>query len=199
MTLTLCYKPVDDITLQRPFRDQVNQQDGRTWSGDINSKFSPSQAAGSSSVFKAATPISSSSQVPYTAARLSRSEFTYTFPLTSGQSSSACTSTPLPTPPSSTDLNPSSQLKPAALPFSAIHASVTADASRRDISRDLSQHGIRTELEHHVHTEQSKSRCLCLHQWNRNRVHARQSLLHFTTKRRWACFRRQHKPVSDRK
>ncbi|CAN6571897.1 unnamed protein product [Malus baccata var. baccata] len=80
------YKPVDDITLQCGFSgDQVNQQDGRTWSGDINSKFSPSQAAGSSSVFKAATPISSSSQVPYTAARLSRSEFTYTFPLTSGQ------------------------------------------------------------------------------------------------------------------
>ncbi|KAM2858852.1 hypothetical protein COP2_024344 [Malus domestica] len=80
------YKPVDDITLQCGLSgDQVNQQDGRTWSGDINSKFSPSQAAGSSSVFKAATPISSSSQVPYTAARLSRSEFTYTFPLTSGQ------------------------------------------------------------------------------------------------------------------
>ncbi|KAM2858858.1 hypothetical protein COP2_024347 [Malus domestica] len=80
------YKPVDDITLQCGFSgDQVNQQDGRTWSGDINSKLSPSQAAGSSSVFKAATPISSSSQVPYTAARLSRSEFTYTFPLTSGQ------------------------------------------------------------------------------------------------------------------
>nr|AQM55938.1 MRLK3 [Malus domestica] len=80
------YKPVDDITLQCGFSgDQVNQQDGRTWSGDINSKFSPFQAAGSSSVYKAATPISSSSQVPYTTARLSRSEFTYTFPLTSGQ------------------------------------------------------------------------------------------------------------------
>ncbi|XP_048434984.1 receptor-like protein kinase FERONIA [Pyrus x bretschneideri] len=80
------YKPVDDITLQCGFSgDEVNQRDGRTWSGDINSKFSPSQAAGSSSVLKAATPISSSSQVPYTTARLSRSEFTYTFPLTSGQ------------------------------------------------------------------------------------------------------------------
>ncbi|KAM1954354.1 hypothetical protein ACFX1T_023710 [Malus domestica] len=80
------YNPVDDITLKCGFSgDQVNQQDGRTWSGDINSKFSPFQAAGSSSVYKAATPISSSSQVPYTTARLSRSEFTYTFPLTSGQ------------------------------------------------------------------------------------------------------------------
>ncbi|KAM0955377.1 hypothetical protein ACFX2A_024269 [Malus domestica] len=80
------YKPVDDITLQCGLSgDKVNQQDGRTWSGDVNSKFSPFQASGSSSVFKAATPISSSSQVPYTAARLSRSEFTYTFPLTSGQ------------------------------------------------------------------------------------------------------------------
>ncbi|KAM1058984.1 hypothetical protein ACFX11_024060 [Malus domestica] len=53
--------------------------------GDINSKFSPFQAACCSSVFKAATPISSPSQVPYTTARLSRSKFTYTFPLTSGQ------------------------------------------------------------------------------------------------------------------
>ncbi|KAM0955349.1 hypothetical protein ACFX13_024123 [Malus domestica] len=87
--------------------------------GDINSKFSPFQAACCSSVFKAATPISSPSQVPYTTARLSRSEFTYTFPLTSGQKFIRLYFYPISYAPSSTDLNLSSQSKPAALPFSA--------------------------------------------------------------------------------
>ncbi|KAH0969037.1 hypothetical protein GBA52_029101 [Prunus armeniaca] len=79
------YTPVEDITLQCGFSgDQLNPDDTRTWTGDINSKFSPfeNQAAGSPSISRQAP---SSSSVPYSTARLSRSEFTYRFPVTTGQ------------------------------------------------------------------------------------------------------------------
>ncbi|BFG20471.1 hypothetical protein CerSpe_067450 [Prunus speciosa] len=82
------YTPVDDITLQCGFSgDQLNPDDTRTWTGDINSKFSPfeNQAAGSPSISRQAPSSSSVSQVPYSTARLSRSEFTYRFPVTTGQ------------------------------------------------------------------------------------------------------------------
>ncbi|XP_021800566.1 receptor-like protein kinase FERONIA [Prunus avium] len=82
------YTPVDDITLQCGFSgDQLNPDDTRTWTGDINSKFSPfeNQAAGSPSISRQAPSSSSVSQVPYRTVRLSRSEFTYRFPVTTGQ------------------------------------------------------------------------------------------------------------------
>ncbi|XP_021800893.1 LOW QUALITY PROTEIN: receptor-like protein kinase FERONIA [Prunus avium] len=81
------YTPVDDITLQCGFSgDKLNPDDTRTWTGDINSKFSPfeNQAAGSPSISRQAPSSSSESQVPYRTVRLSRSEFTYRFPVTTG-------------------------------------------------------------------------------------------------------------------
>ncbi|CAL2249999.1 unnamed protein product [Prunus armeniaca] len=82
------YTPLDDITLQCGFSGhQLNPYDTRTWTGDINSKFFPfeNQAAGSPSISRQAPSSSSVSQVPYSTARLSRSEFTYRFPVTTGQ------------------------------------------------------------------------------------------------------------------
>ncbi|BBH00210.1 Malectin/receptor-like protein kinase family protein [Prunus dulcis] len=79
------YTPADDITLQCGFSgDQLNPADTRTWTGDINSKFSPfeNQASGRPSISRQAP---SSSSVPYSTARLSRSEFAYRFPVTTGQ------------------------------------------------------------------------------------------------------------------
>ncbi|BBN67467.1 Malectin/receptor-like protein kinase family protein [Prunus dulcis] len=73
------YTPVDDITVQCGFYgNQVKTDDNRYWTGDIKSEFSPieNQATGRSSIYR---------QTPYSTARLSRSEFTYRFPVTTGQ------------------------------------------------------------------------------------------------------------------
>ncbi|XP_027357599.1 receptor-like protein kinase FERONIA [Abrus precatorius] len=60
-----------------------NSSDGdRTWTGDIDSKFLPFQHDTVSAT--ATTQSSSTKQIPYTTARLSRSQFTYSFPLTAG-------------------------------------------------------------------------------------------------------------------
>ncbi|XP_021800891.1 receptor-like protein kinase FERONIA [Prunus avium] len=82
------YTPVDDITLQCGFSgNQLNPGDNRTWTGDINSKFSPfpNQAVGRSSIYRQAPSSSSVIQVPYSTARLSLYVFTYEFRVTSGQ------------------------------------------------------------------------------------------------------------------
>ncbi|RVW82769.1 Receptor-like protein kinase FERONIA [Vitis vinifera] len=56
---------------------------GRNWTGDVDSKFSPSEKGKLSTTSLAAEqPFES---VPYSTARLSRNEFTYSFPLTAGQ------------------------------------------------------------------------------------------------------------------
>ncbi|XP_034708308.1 receptor-like protein kinase FERONIA [Vitis riparia] len=56
---------------------------GRNWTGDVDSKFSPSEKGKLSTTSPAAEqPFES---VPYSTARLSRNEFTYSFPLTAGQ------------------------------------------------------------------------------------------------------------------
>ncbi|KAL6287657.1 hypothetical protein ACE6H2_012047 [Prunus campanulata] len=85
--LALQANPRDWMT---KYNDLVNLDDGRNWTGDINSEFSPSkvhQAASYTSLVREA-PLSSSFAsrvVPYNRSRLSRSEFTYTFNLTTGQ------------------------------------------------------------------------------------------------------------------
>ncbi|KAK9924895.1 hypothetical protein M0R45_033240 [Rubus argutus] len=84
------YRPIDDITLNcGSSGEQLNEYDSRTWSGDINSKLSPIEAAGRGNTIsqsrKAPPSSSSPSQVPYTTARLSYSEFTYKIPLSPGQ------------------------------------------------------------------------------------------------------------------
>ncbi|XP_008230912.1 PREDICTED: receptor-like protein kinase FERONIA [Prunus mume] len=80
------YKPVEDITVKCGSSGNIfNAYDNRSWSGDINSKFSP-QAVGNTSIVKEAPHSYKVQQVPYTTARLSHSEFTYKFfNLTPGQ------------------------------------------------------------------------------------------------------------------
>nr|POE87128.1 receptor-like protein kinase feronia [Quercus suber] len=81
------YKPVDNIILNCGSSDNSTALDGRTWTGDVNSKFFPqelSQNQASLATNSVKQP-SSASQVPYTTARFSVSPFTYIFPLTTGQ------------------------------------------------------------------------------------------------------------------
>ncbi|KAL6143616.1 hypothetical protein ACLB2K_054311 [Fragaria x ananassa] len=80
------YTTVEDITMTCGFSgNQFNRYDNRTWSGDVNSIFSP--IVDNTSEVRKAPPTSSSttSQVPYTSARLSQSNFTYRFNLNTGQ------------------------------------------------------------------------------------------------------------------
>ncbi|XP_062025406.1 receptor-like protein kinase FERONIA [Rosa rugosa] len=80
------YSPSDDISLNCGFSgDTVSNYDFQTWTGDINSKFFPEEAGSTSQVAKAPPSSSTGSQVPYTTARLSYSEFTYRFPVSPGQ------------------------------------------------------------------------------------------------------------------
>ncbi|PRQ44672.1 putative protein kinase RLK-Pelle-CrRLK1L-1 family [Rosa chinensis] len=80
------YTPVEDITVTCGFSgNQFNRYDNQTWSGDVNSIFSP--IVGNTSQVRKAPHSSSStaSHVPYTTARLSKSSFTNRFNLTTGQ------------------------------------------------------------------------------------------------------------------
>ncbi|KAL4652815.1 hypothetical protein ACB092_01G258800 [Castanea dentata] len=82
------YKPVDNIILNCGSSDNLTALDGRTWTGDVNSKFFPqelSQNQASLATNSLKQSSSAFSQVPYTTARLSVSPFTYIFPITSGQ------------------------------------------------------------------------------------------------------------------
>ncbi|KAK9942146.1 hypothetical protein M0R45_007830 [Rubus argutus] len=85
------YTPFDDITIAcGNFGQHLSNSDSRTWSGDINSTlFSPIQDGDSNatSQFRKAPPSlsASASQVPYTTARLSYSEFTYRIPISPGK------------------------------------------------------------------------------------------------------------------
>ncbi|XP_062000507.1 receptor-like protein kinase FERONIA [Rosa rugosa] len=76
------YIPVDNITLACGNSGQSSSNGLRKWSGDIDSKFTP---IGTASQSIDAPRSSTASQVPYTKARLSRSKFTYTIPLSPGQ------------------------------------------------------------------------------------------------------------------
>nr|POF16645.1 receptor-like protein kinase feronia [Quercus suber] len=81
------YKPVDNIILNCGSSDNSTALDGRTWTGDVNSKFFPQELSQNqaSLATNSLKQSSSASQVPYTTARLSVSPFTYIFPITSGQ------------------------------------------------------------------------------------------------------------------
>ncbi|BFG26508.1 hypothetical protein CerSpe_127820 [Prunus speciosa] len=84
------YTPVEDITINcGSSGTSPNIYDNRNWTGDINSKFSPIELhqdnTSISSQVREAPPSSSVSQVPYTTARLSLSEFSYKVPLSTGQ------------------------------------------------------------------------------------------------------------------
>ncbi|CAL9014245.1 unnamed protein product [Prunus brigantina] len=82
------YSPVEDITVNCGYSgNSTSEDDGRDWIGDVGSRFSPfeHQAVGNKSEFKEAPHSYTVQRVPYTTARLSRSEFAYSFKLSSGQ------------------------------------------------------------------------------------------------------------------
>ncbi|KAL6143627.1 hypothetical protein ACLB2K_054322 [Fragaria x ananassa] len=78
------YTPTDEINLNCGSSDDVVYE-SQTWNGDINSKLSPIEVGSASKVMDAPRSSSTAGQVPYTTARLSRSEFTYRIPVRPGQ------------------------------------------------------------------------------------------------------------------
>ncbi|XP_038879285.1 receptor-like protein kinase FERONIA [Benincasa hispida] len=81
------YKPTCNILLNCGSSENLSPfGDNRTWFGDVQSKFFPSDYNHNRRIFisRAETQSSSVSDVPYLTARLSRSEFTYSFPLSPG-------------------------------------------------------------------------------------------------------------------
>ncbi|XP_062152082.1 receptor-like protein kinase FERONIA [Alnus glutinosa] len=81
------YTAVDNILLNCGSSGNSTALDGRTWVGDVHSKFSPlEQSQNQASLTASAVQQSPSAvQVPYATARLSLSAFTYMFPVTAGQ------------------------------------------------------------------------------------------------------------------
>nr|XP_015880406.2 receptor-like protein kinase FERONIA [Ziziphus jujuba var. spinosa] len=84
---TLPYVPLDNITIDCGSSGSKTALDHRIWEGDINSKYSPTQTQNNASIFtyKSVQPPTTVYGVPYQTARLSRSEFTYSLPVTPGQ------------------------------------------------------------------------------------------------------------------
>ncbi|KAB2022389.1 hypothetical protein ES319_D07G207100v1 [Gossypium barbadense] len=79
------YVPTDDITLNCGATTDLLANDGRSWAADNNSKFGPFESSHNKSQAYEADTQDGSETVPYMTARVSRSEFKYTFPVTSGQ------------------------------------------------------------------------------------------------------------------
>ncbi|OMO90033.1 hypothetical protein CCACVL1_07542 [Corchorus capsularis] len=81
------YIPVENITIDCGSPNDNTALDGRSWLSDKSSKvFSLVESQNNKSVSSAAPqqPHSSIGQFPFVTARISKSEFTYIFPLTSG-------------------------------------------------------------------------------------------------------------------
>ncbi|KAJ1382342.1 Serine-threonine/tyrosine-protein kinase, catalytic domain [Sesbania bispinosa] len=77
------YDPVDRFTID--CGSSGNFSDGeRTWSGDINSKLLSAQDNSATVSGTATTQPSSVNKIPYSTARLSHSQFNYSFPVTAG-------------------------------------------------------------------------------------------------------------------
>ncbi|MBA0832261.1 hypothetical protein Goarm_016662 [Gossypium armourianum] len=82
------YNPIENITIDCGSSTGGQSTGGRPWDGDVNGKFTPSeqQSNNNKSSMPSTAPIQNSvERVPYITARLSRSEFTYSIPLTAGQ------------------------------------------------------------------------------------------------------------------
>ncbi|CAK9324923.1 unnamed protein product [Citrullus colocynthis] len=79
------YNPIDNIVVICGFNgNSVVLEDTRTWVGDVNSKFFPSDFHHNNASIALPALIQPSFTV-YATARLSRSEFTYSFPVSPGQ------------------------------------------------------------------------------------------------------------------
>ncbi|XWS36829.1 hypothetical protein CRYUN_Cryun20dG0119200 [Craigia yunnanensis] len=80
------YVPTDNITLNCGSPSDSNGSDGRFWAGDKSSKFGPVESPNNKSeACEADSQGGSVDEVPYMTARVSNSEFKYTFPVTPGQ------------------------------------------------------------------------------------------------------------------
>ena len=82
-TSTPRYKAVDHIALNCGTSGNSNSPDGRNWTGEIGSKYGPTEQ-NNKSTFSDAQSYSSVATVPYKSARLSHFQFTYAFPVTAG-------------------------------------------------------------------------------------------------------------------
>ncbi|XP_057971196.1 receptor-like protein kinase FERONIA [Malania oleifera] len=77
------YVPTDKIFLNCGAASDDVDADGRQWTSDVGSKFG--SATGNSQTSQAATQDPSVSEIPYMTARLSRSKFSYSFPVATGR------------------------------------------------------------------------------------------------------------------
>ncbi|GMI66227.1 FERONIA [Hibiscus trionum] len=89
-TVVTPYNPIENIIIDCGSSIDGQSLDRRSWVGDVNGKFTPLEQLNntnrSSTVATAAIQLQNSvDSVPYSTARLSRSEFTYSIPLTAGQ------------------------------------------------------------------------------------------------------------------
>ncbi|XP_047312837.1 putative receptor-like protein kinase At5g39000 [Impatiens glandulifera] len=85
LTAAIAYKPADVIRLDCGAIDNSISPDKRPWIPDTGSKFMPPLTSNnSSSVSKADQQNPSVDQIPYLTARIFPSQFTYTFPISSG-------------------------------------------------------------------------------------------------------------------
>ncbi|KAK0595665.1 hypothetical protein LWI29_008857 [Acer saccharum] len=80
------YNPTETIFLYCGSSGNITSQDGpRTWIGDIKSEYFQSQNNASTPAKASTQPSGGGDKTPYMWARLSRSQFSYTFRLTPGQ------------------------------------------------------------------------------------------------------------------
>ncbi|KAK8488888.1 hypothetical protein V6N11_075738 [Hibiscus sabdariffa] len=79
------FTPRENITIDCGSSTDGQSLDGRAWVGDVDGKFSPVEQPKKSSAINAESQTPSSvDNIPYSTARLSYSEFTYSIPLTAG-------------------------------------------------------------------------------------------------------------------
>lgn len=79
------YIPTDYVLINCGSSTNANSADGRNWYGDAGSKFSPKDMANISSAATATEQQPSVTAVPFLTARIIRSTFSYTFPVSPGK------------------------------------------------------------------------------------------------------------------
>ncbi|XP_027065966.1 receptor-like protein kinase FERONIA [Coffea arabica] len=82
---TPSYTPTDYILINCGSSLNSTSVDGRKWDGDVGSKFSPNDMANISIAVTATELNSSVSEVPFSSARIIRSQFSYIFPVSLGR------------------------------------------------------------------------------------------------------------------